>query len=154
MAITASGLYVVTWRRPFDGTDLVIDFVNDTVKGALFTNSVTNPNFSTDTAYGAAPYNANEVTGTGYTAGGVTLAGKTVTESPTGTLMFDANDLAWTGATFSGARGLLIWDDTLASPTADPVLCLVNFGADFGVTSGTFTVQLASGGIWTIDITP
>lgn len=153
MAITNSGLYVVSWKRPFDGTDLVIDFVNDACKGALYTNTIT-PNFSTDTGIGAAPYTSNEVSGTGYTAGGASLASKTVTESPTGTLMFDAADLSWTTATFSGARGLVIWDDTLTTPTADPVLCLVNFGADFGVTAGTFTVQFSSSGIWTIDITP
>jgi len=153
MAITVSGLYVVSWKRPFDGTDLIIDWVNDGAKGALYTNTIT-PNYSTDTGIGAAPYTSNEVTGTGYTAGGNALSGKTVTESPAGTLMFDANDLSWTTATFSAARGLVIYDTTLALPTANPVLCLVNFGADFGVTAGTFTVQFSSSGIWTIDITP
>lgn len=153
MAITVSGLYVVTWKRPFDGTDLIIDWVNDGAKGALFTNTVT-PNFSTDAQYGVAPYNANEVSGTGYTAGGNALASKTVTESPTGSLMFDAADLQWTGATFSAARGLLIYDTTLTTPVTNPTLCLVNFGADFGVTAGTFTVQFAAAGIWAIDITP
>lgn len=149
MAI-GKGLYVVTFKDLFDGSDLIVDWSNDTVKGALFNNTPT-PNFSTDTAYGAAPYNANEISGTGYTAAGAALAGKTVTDSPAGTLMFDANDLAWSGATFSGARGLLIYDDTLAG---DPALAMVDFAADYGVTAGTFTVQFAAAGIWTIDLTP
>lgn len=151
-AVTVSGLYIINWKKPFDGSDLVIDFVNDVVKNALYTNTIT-PNFSTDTGIGSAPYTSNEVTGTGYTAGGVTLASKTVTESPTGSLMFDAADPAWTGATFSGARCSVAWDDTATTP-ADPVLCLVNFGADFQVTAGTFTEQLAATGMFAMDITP
>jgi hypothetical protein len=146
MAVTASGLYYVTFKAMWDGTDVVFDYANDTVKMALFTNSIT-PNFSTDTGYSST----NEVSGTGYTAGGATLAGKTISESPTGTLMFDANDPSWTSATFSSARAGLVFDDTLVS---DRSIVLVNFGADYGVTSGTFTVQLASGGLATIDLTP
>lgn len=149
-AITAPGLYVQTFKKLHDGTDLVVDWINDDIRAALFTNSLT-PNFSSDTGYGAAPYNANEVSGTGYTAGGVALTGKTLTESPTGTLSWDANDASWAGATFSGARGMLIYDNTLAGKNA---IAFVNFGADYGVTAGTFTVQHPSAGIFTNDITP
>src|SRR5215207_3070229 len=101
MAVTASGLYVKTFLDMHDGTDLNVDVINEAIKYALFTNTIT-PNFSTDTAYGVAPYNANEVSGTGYTAGGVTLGTKTYTESPTGTVMFDSADPSWSSATFSG----------------------------------------------------
>lgn len=152
MAITASGLFVLTFKDMWDNTDFVFDYITDTVKFALFTNTIT-PSFSADTAYGVAPYNANEVSGTGYTAGGVTLGSKTISESPTGTLMIDAADAAWTTSTFSSARGGLMWDDTATAP-ADAALALVNFGADYGVTSGTFTVQFAATGIWTVDLTP
>jgi hypothetical protein len=153
MAVTASGLYVLTFKDMWDNTDFVFDWINDTVKFALFTNTIT-PNFSSDTSYGVAPYNANEIpTATGYTAGGVTLGTKTISESPTGTLMIDAADAQWTTSTFSGARCGLMWDDTATSPV-DAAICLVNFGADYGVTSGTFTVQFAGTGIWTIDLTP
>lgn len=152
MAVTASGLFFPTHRDMWDNSDLVVDFINDTVKYALFTNSIT-PNFSTDTAYAAAPYNANEVSGTGYTAGGVTLGTKTVSESPTGSLMIDSADPQWTGSTFSGARCGLIWDDTLTI-VADAALCLVNFTADFQVTAGTLTVQVASTGHYAYDLTP
>jgi hypothetical protein len=149
-AVTVSGLYVPTWKRPHDGTDTIIDYVTtDAIKFALFNNSIT-PNFSTDTAYTAAPYTTNEITGTGYTAGGVTLASKTLTESPTGSLMYDSADPSWTTATFSGARCGLIYDSTVSSLA----LCLVNFGADFAVTSGTLTVQVAATGWWANDLTP
>lgn len=152
MAVTASGLFVLTFKDMWDNTDLVFDYISDAVKFALFTNTIT-PNFSSDTSYASAPYTSNEVSGTGYSAGGVTLGTKTISESPTGTLMIDAADAQWTTATFSSARCGLMWDDTPTSP-ADPVICLVNFGADYGVTSGTFTVQFAATGIWTVDLTP
>lgn len=150
MAITASGLFVQTFLDVFDATQLAVNLVGDTVRCALFTDSVT-PNYSTDTAYGVAPYNANEVSGTNYTAGGEALGSKTFTESPTGSIMFDAADTQWTSATFSSAEGALIYDDTLAG---DNALCLVDFTAPYGVTSGTFTIQWASTGIFAIDITP
>lgn len=116
----------------------------------MFTNSIT-PNFSTDTAYGVAPYNANEVSGTGYTAGGTALTGTAVSESPAGTLMWDASDVSWTTSTISAARCALIYADALAGNNA---IVLVNFGADYSTSAGTFTIQWASGGIFTIDLTP
>lgn len=151
-AITASGLYVLTFKDMWDNSDLVLDYISDTIKAALYTNSVT-PNFSTDTAYAASPYTSNEVTGTGYTAGGATLGTKTLTDS-SGTLVFDAADPSWTTATFSAVRGMLVWDDTVTTPVADPVIGLVNFGSDYAVTAGTFTVQLSGSGLFTIDLTP
>lgn len=153
MAVTVSGLYVANFLDVFDASQEPVNLVGDTIKFALFTNSIT-PNFSTDTAYAVAPYNANEVTGTGYTAGGVTLGSKTCSESPTGSLMFDSADPAWTSSTFSGARAGLIWDDTPTTPVADPAICLVNFGADYAVTSGTFTVTVPSTGHFALDLTP
>lgn len=150
MAVTASGLFVATWIDILDTTQLAIDLDLETHKVAMFTNSIT-PNFSSDTAYGVAPYNANEVSGTGYTAGGATLTTTTVSESPTGTLMWDASDTAWSGSTITSARCALLYADALAGNNA---IVLVNFGADYSTTAGTFTIQWASGGILTIDLTP
>jgi len=150
MAITASGLYVSQWIDILDATQLAVNLVGDAIKGALYTNSVT-PNFSTDTAYSAAPYTSNEVVGTGYTAGGVALTVKTLTESPTGTLMFDLSiDPAWVSSTMT-ARGMLTYDDTLAGKNA---IAFTNFGADYTTSSGTFTVQLPATGLFYIDLTP
>lgn len=150
MAVTASGLFVPTWLDILDTTQLAIDLDLETHKGAMFTNSIT-PNFSTDTAYGVAPYNANEVAGTGYTAGGALLTSTTVTESPAGTLMWDAADLVWNTSTITNARAALLYADALAGNNA---IVLVNFGSDYSTVAGTFTIQWASGGIFTIDLTP
>lgn len=119
------------------------------MKAALFSNSVTNPNFDTNTAYGAAPFNANEV---GSPAGGIVLTSPTITVAAGSLLTFDAADTAWGSQTFTGARGALIYDDTITTPVADPALCLINFAADYAVTSGVFTVQWSASGIWYFDL--
>lgn len=152
MAITVSGLYYLTFRDMLQN-DEATDLLADVMKFALFTNSLTAPNFDTNTGYGAAPYTSNEVTGTGYSAGGAAIANDTITVS-SGTLVYDGDDVAWTSSTFSSARGALGYDDTMTTPTADPCVVFVNFGADYGVTSGTFTIQWAAGGVFTIDLTP
>jgi hypothetical protein len=150
MAVTVSGLFVLTWIDVLDTTQLAIDLDLETHKLALFTNSIT-PNFSSDTAYGVAPYNANEVSGTGYSAGGTVLTTTTVTESPTGTIMWDAADTSWSTSTITNARCGLAYADALAGNNA---ICLVDFDADYSTVAGTFLVQWASGGIFNWDVTP
>ena len=150
MAVTASGLFVTTFIDVFDATQLALDLSLETHKVAMFTNSIT-PNFSTDTAYGAAPYNADEVSGTGYTAGGKALTGTEVTESPTGTMKWDADDTSWATSTITNARCALVYADALAGNNA---IVLINFGGDYSTSSGTFTIQWPSGGLFTLDLTP
>jgi|WetSurSiteA1Bulk_404760.scaffolds.fasta_scaffold04978_2 hypothetical protein len=150
MAVTASGLFVTTFVDILDTTQLAIDLDLETHRVAMFTDSVT-PNFSTDTAYGVAPYNANEVSGTGYTAGGALLTSTAVSESPTGTLMWDAADTSWTTSTISNAMCALIYADALAGNNA---IVLVDFVTAYSTTAGQFTIQWAAGGILTLDLTP
>lgn len=133
-----------------DTTQLAVDYDLETHKIAMFTDTIT-PNFSTDTAYGVAPYNANEVSGTGYTAGGVVITTTALTESPTGTIMFDSADPSWTTSTITNAKGALVYADALAGNNA---LFLVNFGANFSTVAGTFLIQVAAAGWWTWDLTP
>lgn len=150
MAVTASGLYVATHVDILDTTQLAVDYDLETHRLALFSNVIT-PNFSSDTAYGVAPYNANEVTGTNWAAGGVLLTGTTLTESPAGTIKFDATDVSVASATFTGARFALIYADALAGNNA---LCGINFGADFSPNNGLFQITFAAAGIWALDVTP
>ncbi len=149
----ASGLYLPTWIDILDASQLPVDLSSASNKVAMFTNSLT-PNFSTDIGFGSAPFTSNQVTGTGYTAGGATIASPTVSESPTGTLMWDAADPSWATSTISNARCAVYYADPVTTPTADPAICLQNFGADFSTVAGTFLIQLASGGIFNIDLTP
>ena len=108
----------------------------DTIKIALYTSSATLN--ATTTAYTTS----NEVSGTGYTAGGTTLSSQSVTlDTTNGVAFFDAADPSFTSATIT-ARGALIYNTTTdgGSNTTDAVAVL-NFGADKTATSGTFTIQ-------------
>jgi hypothetical protein len=149
MAITASGLYVVTLVNVLDTTQLALDLDLETHKIALFSNSVTSPDFTNDTAYGASPYDANEVTGTGWSAGGVALTGTTVTGA-SGVVTWDATDVEESGTTLTGARGGLVYADALS----DQAIVLVNFADDFNTVNGTFKIAFNAAGIFTFDLTP
>ena len=148
-AFGTSGMYVTNWIDILDATQLAIDLSLTTHKWALFTNTLT-PNFSTDVSYAAT----NEISGTNYTAGGRTIAAgggsPTVTESPTGTIMYDQADMTWPTATFT-ARGGILYADALG---ADNLIVAQTYGADITATAGTFTVQFAATGVLTLDITP
>ena len=104
-----------------------------------------------DTAYGVAPYNANEVSGTGWASGGVALTSTAVDESPTGTLRWDAADVSETGTTLTNAMAGLIYADALAGNNA---ILLVDFVTAVSTVAGTLTITWAAGGIFTIDLTP
>ncbi len=149
MGITASGLYVATFVDIFDTTQLAVDLDLETHKGALFNNSIT-PNFTTDTAYGVAPYSANEVTGTNWPSGGIALAGTTVAAS-SGTLVFDATDVSVASTTISGARGYLLYADALAGNNA---ILLVDFTQDYATSNGTFAITWSASGVAILDLTP
>ena len=149
MAVTASGLFVATFVDVLDTTQLAIDLDLETHKGALFTNSIT-PNFTTDTAYGVTPYDASEVTGTNWAAGGVALTGTTFTGSG-GTATFDASDVSVASTTISNARCYLLYADALAGNNA---ILLVDFAADYSTNNGTFAITWSGSGIATLDLTP
>ena len=87
---------------------------------------------------------ANEITGTGYTAGGEILDSKAVTQAAT--TKWDADDEPWTVATFTAFHAV-IYDDTVAT---DDLICSIDFGGAQTVTAGTFTVQWDAGGIITL----
>jgi len=102
----------------------------DTFKMALYTSSATlGP---TTTAYSAT----NEISGTGYTAGGNTL---TISQSPTsgGTTAFISfSNTTWTSASFT-CRGALIYN----SSQSNKAVAVFDFGSDKTVVAGTFTVS-------------
>ena len=150
MAVTASGLFFPTFRDQFDVSNLGLDLDLETHKVALFDNTIT-PAFGSDTAYGVAPYNANEVSGTGWAAGGVVLLGTGISESPAGTFMWDATDVSEATTTLTDARACLIYD---AVSAGDEAIVLVDFTADYSTVAGTFAITWDVLGIFTIDLTP
>ena len=82
----------------------------------------------------------DEVSGTGYTAGGGTLTNVTPTTSGT-TALTDFADLTFSTATVT-ARGAIIYNTTTGggSSTTESVVVL-DFGGDKTSTAGDFTIQ-------------
>lgn len=144
----ASGVFGLTFEDALDASASDLNLDGDSVKYALYTDTRT-PNFNTETGY----TNTNEVSGTGYTAAGNALDSPTWATSG-GYLTYDTADEQWTTATISSIRGAYGYDDTIASPVADPLLWAVTFGADYSVTAGTLTVQVDTNGHFRIDIIP
>ena len=101
-------------------------------KLALYTSSAT-LNKST-TAYSTSNEISN-TSGSAYTAGGKVIV--SVTPALSGdTACCDFADISFTSASFT-ANGCLIYNDT----QSDKAVCVVAFGSDKTVSSGTFTIQ-------------
>jgi hypothetical protein len=152
MAVTASGVYGQTLLDTLDASALAINLVDNTNNfHAMITDSAT-PDFSDTTPYFQAggQEKDNEVSGTGYTAGGKAAASQTATIS-TGTLTWDAADTAWTSSTISNAMAAVIYDN---GETNDDLILLSDFVTAASSSSGTFTIQWHANGIMTIDYTP
>jgi len=117
-----------------------VDLEGDTIKVMLLDDSHTFT--ATDNVIGDV--SANEISGTGYTAGGAALADKAVTQAAA--TKWDATDIAWTEASFT-AYHAVIYDDTVAT---DDLICSIDFSGAKTVSSGTFTIQWDAAGIITL----
>lgn len=120
-----------------------IDLDTDTIHVALVTSSYT----ADIDAHAKFSDITNEVSGTGYTAGGAALTSKTVASDNTNNRgVFDAADLSWSSATIT-ARGAVVYKKRGGAASADELICYVDFGADKTSTAGTFTIQWHADGI-------
>lgn len=142
----SSGLFGLTLRDVFDASQIAVNIDADAFKNALYNNTRT-PNYDTDVGY----VTTNEVTGTGYTAGGAAPASQPTIAASAGLLTIAAGDTSWTGATISSVRQRVFYDDTLAGNNG---IANTDFGGNNSVTSGTLTIQENASGIATIDYTP
>ena len=111
------------------------DIVTDTLYMALYTA------FSDIGQLTTVYTTSNEVTGTGYTAGGVEVTGAVLSTQTTGpaagTVYVNFDDVSWPGANFT-ARGALIYNTTQGNKS----VAVLDFGSDktFSSTSNTVTM--------------
>jgi|TARA_R100000482_G_scaffold123647_2_gene74129 hypothetical protein len=108
----------------------VHNFSSHTFKLALFTNSATLD--ASTTAYSTS----NEVSGTGYSAGGATVSSITINTSGT-TVFIDFADITFSNSTIT-ARGALLYN----SSASDKAVAVFDFGADQASSSSTFTINV------------
>ena len=128
-----SGNYMCTSFKTelMTGTHNFTASTGNTFKLALYDNS------ASFTAATTAYTTSNEISGSGYSAGGGTLTNVTPTSSST-TAFTDFDDLTFSTATIT-ARGALIYNDTAAG---DPSIVVLDFGGDKTSTAGDFKIVM------------
>lgn len=125
-----------------------INWSTDTIKVALVTSAYT-PDQDNHAYFSSI---TGEATGTGYTAGGATLASKTATyTAATNVITLDAADVTWTSSTIT-ARYAVIYDASPGTAATNPLLAYVDFGADQTSTNGNFSITWDANGILKITV--
>jgi|SRR6478736_1132596 len=123
-----------------------IDFDSDTIKVMLLSSAYTPNQDSHDYLDDVV---ANEVTGTGYTAGGQALASKTVTyDAATNTTKFDAADVTWSSSSVT-ARYAVVYDDSGATNASKALIAYYDFTTDRASSNGDFIVRWGTDGVFT-----
>lgn len=137
----ASVIYNSAKVKFFNGS---IDWDTDTIKVALVTSSYT-PNIDSHDFFDDI---TNEVSGTGYSAGGKTLTTAAVNQDNTNDRGgLDGDDLSWTSSTFT-CRAAIVYKSTGTASTS-ALIAYIDFGSDQTVSSGTFTLTWDSAGLIT-----
>jgi hypothetical protein len=132
-----SGIYLPALRNQAIGS---IDYDTDTFRVLLTTASYTEDldlhDFRNDVT--------NEVTGTGYTAGGNTV---TVTVNAVDTannrLDITLGGTTWPSSTIT-ARKAVYYKSRGGASSADELIAVVDFGSDVSTTAGTFTLTAST----------
>ena len=115
----------------------------NTFKFAMYTNSQAgNDNLggtsstmdATVTAYSGSA--SNEVSSSGYSAGGGTLVNVAPSLKSTSTATTQFNPFTFSGVTLT-ARGALIYNST----NSNKAVCVLDFGANKSASSGAFTIN-------------
>lgn len=118
--------------------ELDLDTLGDTLNVQLHTSTYT-PNADHNTTADLT----NEVSGTGYTAGGATLANQAITQDDTNDRAYlDADDVTWSSSTIT-ARYAVVVDVT----NSNSLVCLIDFATDQSSSSGNFVLSWSSDGI-------
>lgn len=134
----ASGIYDRLKANLMAGS---VNLEGDVIRVALMNDS-----HSFDQAHNTwSQVSGNDLpSGSGYTAGGASLAGKSITQS--GTTVWTGSDVEWESSTFT-AHHAVLYDDGLND---NDLICSFDFGGAQTVTGGTFTIQWNTNGIITL----
>ena len=141
MAVTAR-IYGKMFLSAFNAE---IDWVTETMKVALTTAEITTSDQDTDDYFN----DITEISGTGYLAGGATLATRTQTYTGgTNTFILDADNVTtdWTTSTLS-ARSAIVYNSSPSTNATRPLICYVDAGATISTTAGNFSILWHADGI-------
>ena len=112
------------------------DFINDTIKLALYEAGSGSPYDVNATVYSSGV--ANQVSGTGYTTNGNTL-GSPVVANQTNVATLTFAQTQWTSATFGAAFGAIY-----NNSASDKLVVVLDFGGTKSCSNGTFTITFPS----------
>lgn len=116
-----------------------MDLDSDTFYAMLVTATYT-PNKDTHTKRSDV---TNEVTGTGYTAGGEEVGVTVTKDTANDRLDVEFDNVSWTGATIT-ARACVIYKYRGGLASADELVAYVDFGSNVSSTNAAFAVTFSS----------
>ena len=116
-----------------------IDFDTNSFKAMLVTSTYT-PNKDTHDKRDDV---TNEVTGTGYTAGGVATVCTVTKDTATDRVTIQFAGVSWASSTIT-ARGLVIYKSRGGASSADELVAYNDFGSDVSSSGGTFAVAAST----------
>lgn len=128
-----------------DNASALIDLETDAFKVMLVTSTYV-PNIDT---HSHREDITNEVVGTGYVAGGKSIANPTVTQDDANDrAVWDGDDVVWAASEIT-ARGAVIYQDVGTAAT-DRLVTYLDFGTDQTSTGGDFNLNFNAIGIMTL----
>lgn len=116
-----------------------IDFDTDTFKVMLTTSSYSE-NKDTDDFRNDV---TNEVTGTGYTAGGNTVTVTVTLDTANDRIDISLGGTTWTTSTIT-ARKAVYYKSRGGASSADEIIAVNDFGSDVITSGGTFTLNAST----------
>ncbi len=116
-----------------------IDFDTNTFKAMLVTSAYT-PNKDTHDKRDDV---TNEITGTGYTAGGATSAVTVTKDTVNDKVTIEFGAVSWTTSTLT-ARGCVYYKSRGGASSADELVAYNDFGSDVSSAGGTFSVAAST----------
>lgn len=126
-------------------------FLDDVMKGNVVPSSdtfkmmlLTNAAAPSKSAWAKRSDVTNEVAGTAYVAGGSAVTVTITAASGNGDLeQVNLADVAWAASTIT-ARYAVVYKSRGGLASADNLVAILDFGADFTSTNGTFTVHMTT----------
>lgn len=132
----ANGMYNIAKQKFGDGT---LDWDTQVFKVALLTGHT----FSEEHSAFTTDIQPNEITGTGYTAGGATMTNSAPTiDTVNDWATYDATDVVWATSTLSATAAVVYEVST------DYPICYIDFGSAQTSSASDFTISWSSDGVF------
>jgi len=124
---------------------------SDTFKVALIDNTDTEPVAGTAEPEWADDFSGNEVSGTGYTAGGATLSGTSTAEAAGVTTFDDTGNVTWSqnGAGPTNIYWAILYNDSAASKEC---VGFLDMGGPVSLQDGDVSITWNASGILTVTV--